>query len=169
MNITTRLPWMATSLCLGLLLAGCGPQQQKNTAQNTDSTHITATNTAGSTGDTPATAGTLAETAAAAQQMPGSDRDEHGCIGSPVTNGRKCSKSASGFSKRAPGWYRQPIRTPRWPPTWFSERFAPVGTLPARQSGILPVEPPENFRRSPMERRQRRHAHGGTDRRKMER
>ena len=82
MHKTTRLPWIATSLCLGLLLAGCGPQQQKNAAQNTDSPPIAATNTAGSTGDTPATAGTPAETAAAAQQMPGSDRDEHGCIGS---------------------------------------------------------------------------------------
>ena len=51
MHKTTRLPWIATSLCLGLLLAGCGPQQQKNAAQNTDSPPIAATNTAGSTGD----------------------------------------------------------------------------------------------------------------------
>ena len=33
MHKTTRLPWIATSLCLGLLLAGCGPQQQKNAAK----------------------------------------------------------------------------------------------------------------------------------------
>lgn len=170
MHKTTRLPWIATSLCLGLLLAGCGPQQQKNAAQNTDSPPIAATNTAGSTGDTPATAGTPAETAAAAQQMPGSDRDEHGLYrlgrlpmvasaekvhpdfrsGHPVGIGNRSERHAG----RLPG---------------FRKRFAPVGTLPALQPGILPAEPPENFRRPPMERRQRRHAHGGTGRRKMER
>ena len=171
MHKTTRLPWIATSLCLGLLLAGCGPQQQKNAAQNTDSPPIAATNTAGSTGDTPATAGTPAENSSCgttnARQRPRRTRLYR--LGRlPMV--AECRKSASGFSKRAPGWVSatDPNATLAaylvfGKDSLQSELFLPL------QPGILPAEPPENFRRPPMERRQRRHAHGGTGRRKMER
>ena len=167
MHKTTRLPWIATSLCLGLLLAGCGPQQQKNAAQNTDSPPIAATNTAGSTGDTPATAGTPAETAAAAQQMPGSDRDEHGCIGSAGYQWsqvqKKCIRIFEAGTRLVSA--TDPNATLAAYLVFGKDSLQSELFLP----GILPAEPPENFRRPPMERRQRRHAHGGTGRRKMER